>query len=556
MAWLRTTAEQLTALAGRIAKAFTPPSFAQAGESPTQRRGGHVVCYHPQARDIGEAILAAGGNAFDAFVATTAAENVLSEGATSLAGSLGVVIYRARDGLISYLDATHDDPLDSAALWTAQDPAAGKAALVPGAPAGLAALARSHGRLSLEAALAPAIALAEEGFPVCRLMAATIAHRARILRRTDYGRQTYLPDGKPMRPGDTLRLPRMAAWLRGFAERGSSYVYHGGFGRQFIATVRAEGGRLTERDLAAYRERWCVPWTTTFRDVTLHSCSGRSYGGLWTLLALKTLEHAAASERPHYAEDARALERMIRIAREVWSEQFLFEDVVEKDPAAVQSRLTSEYTATIWDRVIKQSPALASPPGGTHSFHIITTDADGNIASGTTTAQSEPWGDGIFVEGLPLTTAGRLPFSAGLARRRLSPLSIHLALRGGRPLFSLGAISNSVAEAAFQIIVNLIDHRLPVREALEAPRFGTFPPDARQMPRLDRNWLDPRIDRKIVRALRRRGLKVQRRGMVDTGLGAVQRFHDGETSEGGLVPIPYLAQPFCTPADRSRRESG
>src|SRR5215216_81866 len=112
---IRETVKRLFALTVRVLETFGGGSqlgFAQVGESPTLRRGGHVVCYHPQAREIGESILAAGGNAFDAFVATTAAENVLSEGASSLAGALGVLIYRAEDGLVAYLDGDHTHPLD------------------------------------------------------------------------------------------------------------------------------------------------------------------------------------------------------------------------------------------------------------------------------------------------------------------------------------------------------------------------------------------------------------------------------------------------------------
>src|SRR5690349_19609779 len=102
---IRETASRLSSLFRRVfARLELPPTpgFAQPAESPTLRQGGHVVCYHPQASAIGEAILAAGGNAFDAFVATTAAENVLSEGASSLAGALGVLVYHARERLVTY----------------------------------------------------------------------------------------------------------------------------------------------------------------------------------------------------------------------------------------------------------------------------------------------------------------------------------------------------------------------------------------------------------------------------------------------------------------------
>jgi gamma-glutamyltranspeptidase/glutathione hydrolase len=544
---IREVARSLSRLSARMLALFERrprPGFTQSAERPTLRQGGHVVCYHPQARAIGEAILDAGGNAFDAFVAATAAENVLSEGASSLAGALGVLVYRADSGLVTYLDANHNDPLLPAAWWTEEDPAEGKAALVPGAPAALEALAAAHGRLPLPTLLAPAIALADAGFPVCRLMAATIRHRAGILRRSDYGRDTYLPNGNPLQPGDTLRQPVVADWLRGFAEQGADYVYHGAFGQRFIETVQANGGLLDASDLAAYREQWHVPWSMSYRGVMLRSCSGCTYGGLWTLLALKTLEHAAIAERPHYSRDADALERMLRVARAVWSERFLFEGIVEDDPAAIQARLSPEYTATIFERAAIGRPDPLSKRSGTHSFHIIAIDDEGNIASGTTTAQSEPWGDGIFVEGLPLTTSGRLPFARGPGRRRLSPFSIHLALRDGRPLFSLGAISNSVVEAAFQLIVNLIDYRLPLHDAVRAPRFGTFPPDRRQRPRLDRNWIDPDVEPSIVAAVRAGGLKLHRSGVVDTGLGAVLALQGDHTSEGATLPLAYLARPF------------
>src|SRR5262249_52187828 len=243
--------------------------FEQPAEPSIKRAGWQVIAYHPKAREIGESILAAGGNAFDAFVATVAAENVLAEGATSLAGALGVLVYRAENGLVSYLDADFNDPLDPAGRWTAGDPAPGKAVLVPGAPAGLEEMAARYGRLPLSRLLAPAIALAEDGFTVNPLMAMLVATRARILQRTEYGRSTFFPGGTALESGDTLRLPAVAEFLRNLVQHGSAYVYAGGFGRRFIATVQAEGGRLTEADLLAYRVRWCNPWATTYPAITV-----------------------------------------------------------------------------------------------------------------------------------------------------------------------------------------------------------------------------------------------------------------------------------------------
>ena len=89
---------------------------------------------------------------------------------------------------------------------------------------------------------------------------------------------------------------------------------------------------------------------------------------------------------------------------------------------------------------------------------------------------------------------------------------------------------------------------MPLDRAVRAPRVGTFPLDVSQRPRLDRNWIDPRIDPSIARTLRRRGLRLTSAGAIDTGLGAVLSLEDEGTSVGATVPLPYLTQPFSTSA--------
>lgn len=522
-----------------------PTPFEQAVDIVAMREHGMVVAYHPIARDIGLSVLAAGGNAFDALIAAIAAENVLAEGASTFAGSLGVLIYEAQDGRVSYLDAEFNDPLSRDALWTPQRHANGRAVLVPGVPAGLEELARRHGRMALADLLQPAIRLADEGFAVGALMALTIAERAAILKRMDYGRRTFFRNGAPLRVGETLRQPELAEFLRGLAREGSAYVYQGEFGERFVDAVAIEGGRLGAADLAAYQPRWCPPWHTTYRSRQVYASSGRSYGGLWALLALKTLEHASLPSDVHYSEDADTLKLLMRVAHEVWSEEFLYEDVM-KAPEETQRRLDNDYTRQLWQRMGATAKFTTHAGQGPHSFNLIALDRTGNIASATVTAESDPWADGIFVDGLFLTNAGRIPWSTAPGERRISPLAIHLVLQDARPRFVLGTISNSVVEAAFQILVNLIDYGLPPHKAVAAPRFGTFPPKRNggwSMPNLTRNWIDPRIDRRVVRASE---LRTRRRGLVDTGLGAVLALDDNGQHEGALVPIPYLPQPFST----------
>jgi gamma-glutamyltranspeptidase/glutathione hydrolase len=521
------------------------PSFFQPAEKPIVRRDSIVVTHHPRLREIGHAVLDAGGNAFDAFVATIAAQNVMAEGASTLAGPLSVLLYTASNGRVSYLDADFNDPISPDWRWRSRMPRDGRTVLVPGAPAGLEALAQKHGTRSFSDLLQPAIQLAEDGFPVCRLMAAFIAWRAKVLKRTEYGRRTFFSStGKPLRPGQTIRQPQVASFLSSLARNGSEYVYSGEWGKKFLKAVRGKHGILTDGDLVQYRVRWEEPWSTTYRGYTVCSASGLAYGGLWTLLALKTLEHTSLSPACHYSADTGALELLVGSARQVWAENWLVDHRALEDRRLVESRLTNAYTKQIWDRVKKRKPLQPLAAIGSHSYHIIVIDKDGNAASGTTTIESDPWGEGMFVQGIPLSPAGALPWNTSPGKRRLSPFSIHFAFQDNRLRFAVGGISNSLVEAAFQFLVNLIDYRLPVDDAVSMPRFGTFPADKKLD--LDKNWLDPRVGEEVVKALKKKGLKFERQGIIDTGSGAVTSVESTGILSGIAAPVPYLADPFGT----------
>jgi gamma-glutamyltranspeptidase/glutathione hydrolase len=526
-------------LAGRTAeRAFRKP--VQEVES---LKPGIVVAYHPEVREIGMRVLESGGNAMDAFVAAVAAENVMAEGASTLTGPLGVLVYTASDNRVRYLDADLNDPMDPSASWDPKS-APGRSALVPGAPAALELIANELGTRPLLQLLRPSIELAENGFRVNALMAETIRRRRKLLRKSDFGSRTYLRDGKPLEAGATIRLPAVAQFLMNFGSQGASYVYTGQWAREFLAYIRDRGGLLTEEDLVKYRVVWRQPYRTTFRDYEIFSNSGRSFGGLFPLLALKILEHSDMPEVPHYTQHPGSLETMLRIAHKVWAEEWLFDFRALDDIDAVASRLTSEYAAGIWERVRKElEPDPHSRSNGTHSYHLMAADPHGNIVTGTTTIYSDAWGEGMFVQGIPVAPAGMMTFLCTQpGERRLSPLSMQMVFRDGRPVFCSGTISDSLLEAAFQVLTNYLVHGLPVAQVASMPRFGTYPDERR-------NYLDPRVPSGIVKQLERKGFRFRRRGVVDTGLGAVIAIENSKVA-GSLLPLPYLERPFVVPPAR------
>jgi gamma-glutamyltranspeptidase/glutathione hydrolase len=520
-------------------------TFSQAAE-PIKRRGAVVIAYHPEAREIGEAIMRSGGNAFDAFIATVAAENVLAEGASSLAGSLSVLTYHAADATVQYLDADYNDP-HAPAGDAAANKNLGRAMLVPGAPAGLEALATRYGSMPFSELLEPALELAQNGFHVNRLMEAAIRQCDATLNRTSYGRETFFRNGKAPQKGEMFYQPEVATFLHQLGKEGAAYVYTGEWGNRFLETVQSQGGVLTEKDLSEYRVRWCEPFRSTYRGHTIYSSSGNSFNGIWVLLALKTVEHLDLPKTPYYWDDADTLETLIRISHQVWSEPTIFNYLALNDRERIEAILTPEHTRSILQKARDRMPLNFMGLGGTHSYQIITVDAAGNIANGTTTINAGPWGDGIFVEGIPITNAGRIPWNTKPGERRLSPFSSHLVQKDEKPRFGVGSIGNSVPEASFQLLLKLIDYDLPVVDAVATPRFGTFPDSSSSRKisvKLDRNWLDPRIDEAIVKTLKKRGLKFQQKGLVETGLGAAIRFEDDESATGLTAPVPYLTNPF------------
>ena len=507
-----------------------------------------VLSYHPRATEIGLDVLRSGGNAFDAFVATTMAEYVLSEGGTSMAGLVGALLYNAKTGALEYLDADYNRVADPAGMWNPRMKKVGKAIPIPGAIAGLEALSKRHGTKPYAELLQRAVELASDGFRVSRFHAAMIAWRARLLRRSAYGRRTYFRRGKALAAGDLLRQPEVAELLVNLQREGAAYMYRGEWARQFIRTVREHGGLATLADLAAYRVSWRRPLRTTYRNLDIYTTGGRNFGGLWTLLALKALENTNVARLGHFSRSADALALMVSTARATWAESWIFDYRRLDNRKFVESRLTPAHGDRIWGRLPR---GLAAPPVQRirpHSYHVIVVDAEGNAITGTNTYQQWlPWGSGVFVHGVFLPNIRRsaaYPDEVPPGSRRVNGLTMHLVFDRRALRFVTGSIGDTILEASYQWLVNLIDYRMGAAEAVATPGFGTFPHDVNYT-NIDwtSNWLSPKIRPTIVRALETRGLKFEQRGPLvgtglDSGLGAVAVVQPNGTVDGSVAPWP------------------
>jgi gamma-glutamyltranspeptidase / glutathione hydrolase len=522
-----------------------------------------VLTYHPRATRIGLATLRAGGNAFDAFVAATMAEYVLAEGGTSMAGLLGALVYDAETKAVEYLDADFNNVAHPDGIWTLDEPDPGKAVPVPGAIAGLEALANRFGSKKFAELIKPALDLARDGFPINNFYASMIAWRARVLRASQYGRKTYFPQGKALKSGDTLRQPELAVFLSGLRRHGAAYMYRGEWAKEFVRTVRRHKGLVTLKDLASYKVAWRKPLKAKYRNFDLYTTSGRNFGGLWTLLALKTLENTDIAKLGHFSTSANALEILVRTAREVWAELWIFDYCHLDNQKFLESRLTAKYTAKIWSRVARALPRKPMRKTASHSYHIIVVDKKGNAVTGTNTFQQTlPWGQGLFVQGVFLPDV-RLdigyPVAAPAGSRRVNGLTMHMVFDKSGLRFLSGTIGDSLVESSLQFLINLIDYRMNAQEAVSAPGFGTFPHDVNLLNTdWTSNWLSPRTHRKIVQRLKKRGLYFRQQGPllgkgVDAGLGGVAIVHPNGTVDGQTAPWPGLSDRRGASRDAPRR---
>lgn len=269
-----------------VAAFITTPLQARA---PVRPASAGVAAAHPLAIAAGQEILDAGGNAFDAAVAVSAALGVVEPYASGLGGGGFWLLHVAKSNRDVFVDsretapgaATPDMYLDAEGKVVRRLTIDGPlAAGIPGQPAGMVYVARHYGRLPLSRSLAPAIRLAEKGVPVNRRMQLGLRFRKSAAEKSPAFLAVFYPDGKPPDIGTMIRQPDLAATLERLAAGGFDGFYRGETAERLVAGVRAAGGIWTAEDLAGYRVVEREPVRGTYRGTTIISAPLPSAGGI------------------------------------------------------------------------------------------------------------------------------------------------------------------------------------------------------------------------------------------------------------------------------------
>ena len=237
-------------------------------------------------------MLLAGGNAVDAAVATAFAVGVVEPQMSGVGGGGSALVWMQGDGHADYLDFYASQPVQ--AFRTLEDPAVGattplRIVGVPGDVAGLLALQERYGRLTRAQVMAPAIRLAQSGFPVNQILAQMIARDSVKLQQTAAGSDLLWPGGRPLGPGERIVNPELAASLRYVSQLGHAGFYQGQLARRVVAAMNAGGHPVTAEQFARYEPRWRRPLCAMYRGRVVLSAPPPQTG-MQVIHTLKLLE--------------------------------------------------------------------------------------------------------------------------------------------------------------------------------------------------------------------------------------------------------------------------
>ncbi len=445
---------------------ITSPT-AQVASSPH----GMVASASPLATEVGARVLARGGTAVDAAVATAFALAVVEPTMSGLGGR-GSIVIRDAAGNTHGIDGLNRVPTN----FTGGAPPGYNQAAVPGVPAALARALAEHGSWSLAEVLAPAIELAEEGFPMPPGEAARLASARGDLLQHEASRRAFLrPDGTAYAAGDHFVQPEMARALRAMAEGGIDVFYHGWIADSIHADMVLNGGFITREELAAYEALDAIPAIGSYRGRQIVS-NFRPASGHAVVLALHLLEEFPVPPRTDPAGWGALVGEAMRIAIADRNRSF---GTAEQSAGVLTSRDWARTRAADMAPGATGAPVAALAGTGTDDLfggdlesttHLSVADAQGRAVA-ITQSIGPSAGTRLAASGVGFLYATRLGSTPG--SRPSSTISPTLVLDAeGRVELALGGAGDSrIISAVIQSISRVLDHGMSLEQAVAAPRL-------------------------------------------------------------------------------------
>lgn len=473
-----------------------------AANAPIRAEHGMVVSQNAIASEVGAQIMREGGGAVDAAVATAFALAVTHPSAGNIGGG-GFLVYRPASGEPVAYDFREVAPAASYPEMWLQDGEysfqkhhmSHAAVGVPGTVAGLHLAWREHGKLPWKRLLAPAIALARDGFDVTHGLAASLQSAMKRMQKYPASVAQFSKNGTPYAAGDVLKQVDLSQSLRRISDKGPDGFYKGRTAELIVAEMRANGGLITLEDLANYAAVKREPVRGDYRGYEILSMPPPSSGGVALIEMLNILE--GYDLQAGGSGGAATLHRLIEAMRRAFADRARFVGDPDFNTAMPLDRLTSKaYAQELRATIVLDAASVSSPDRfdwpteSTETTHLSVVDTQRNAVSLTYTLE---WGYGSaivvpgggfllnnemgdFNAGPGLTTAtGLIGTDANLAepgKRMLSSMSPTVVAKDGKLFMVTGSPGGrTIINTVLQTIVNVVDHGMGAQTAVDAGRI-------------------------------------------------------------------------------------
>lgn len=508
-----------------------PVPTTVAGRSTVYAPRGVIATSQPLATSAGLRVLEEGGNAVDAAITAAAVLTVVEPHMTGIGGDMFALYWSAEEGRLIGLNGhgRAGSRMTREALLEAGHesiPSRGAVSVtVPGALRGWADLLDAHGTLTLAEALAPAIRLADEGFPVSPIIARDWGNQVGTLQQDEGARATYLLDGEraPV-AGEWFRNPDYAASLRQIAREGPDALYGGALGARVVEGLEELGGFLTLDDLRAHQSQWVEPLSASYRGYRLWEIPPPSQG-IAALQMLRILEPYPLESMGHNSPEY--LHHLVEAKKLAYAD--LSGHVA--DPRSMQvsgGDLLSDSWIDSRRALIDPHRAMEAPEPGegttsSETIYLAVADEEGNMISFINSVFNY-FGSGVVIPGTGFDLQNRgsgftmepdHPNTVAPGKEPFHTIIPAFVTRDGpdgepEPWMSFGVMGGAMQpQGHIQVLFNMILFDMDPQEAIDAPRF-------RHYSGMDLG-LEAPIPHAVREALRARGHEVRTVGPLAVG---------------------------------------
>ena len=451
-----------------------------------------ITSGHPLASQAGAAILERGGQAIDAAIAANAVLCVVRPHMCGLGGDAFIIFYQAKDKKVEVLNASGRSPFAATREFYVEQgfqsiPARGILTVtVPGVVDGWVAALEKYGSLPLAELLQKAILYAEKGFPVYKELSQVIAQEAELLQKSPDAGRIFLKNGRPPQVGELLVQPELAASFKKIAREGRKVFYEGEIAEAIVNFSREVGGLFAERDLIEHRATWVSPIETTYRGYRVLAIPPNSQG-VALLMQLNMIENFDLKKLGHNSADYVHL--LVEAKKLAFADRDRYVGDPDFHPVPVEKMIAKEYGFRQSSRIdFNKAASFVSPTefsmGGGDTIYLAVVDKEGNAVS-MIQSLYEAFGSGVVVKGtgILLHNRGRgfnleanHPNCLQPHKRPYHTLSPCLVMKDDLPFMVLGTPgADGQTQTITQVLANFIDFGADIQEAIEAPRWRSFP---------------------------------------------------------------------------------